>query len=235
LQTSSVQAFNEVFSHLQRNIEVVETLSAGKATPTYPPIENMLQIAQKMYLDLRSTSKWSGLTTKANQSGFVAQPTKGKKGDGKKLTCWNCVGTGHGLKACTKPVNQTAIEQRKKAFTENRKNSQNGNQGGNKGKWSEPTESEKGRRVINGKPMFYKRNTKRWEIDKKALPPLTTPTANPAVSAQPTVPAPTPQVPMNPVQGSNDASKAGKELAMSNYTHQINLAMQGLTNVMRDS
>jgi hypothetical protein len=83
--------------------------------------------------------------------------------------------------------------------------------------------------------MFYKRNTTRWEIDKKALPPLTAPTENPAVSAQPTVPAPPPQVPINPVHGSNDTRKSGKELAMSNYTHQINLAMKGLTNVMRDS
>jgi hypothetical protein len=83
--------------------------------------------------------------------------------------------------------------------------------------------------------MFYKRHTKRWEIDKKALPPLTAPTANPAVGAPLTAPVQSPQVPINPLQGRSDASKVGKELAMSNYTHQINLAMQGLTNVMRDS
>jgi 3-polyprenyl-4-hydroxybenzoate decarboxylase len=35
LQTSSVQAFNKGFSHLQRKIEVVEMLSSGTTTPAY--------------------------------------------------------------------------------------------------------------------------------------------------------------------------------------------------------
>jgi hypothetical protein len=80
LQKSSVQAFNKGFLHLQRNIEVVETLSAGKSTLTYQSIENMLRVAQKENLGMKSTNKWSGLTMKANQSAFVAQPNKGEQG-----------------------------------------------------------------------------------------------------------------------------------------------------------
>jgi hypothetical protein len=66
----------ESFAHLQRNIEVVETLSSDMAVPKYPVVESMLQVAQKLYLDMVSTNKWSSLTTKANQSLFVAQPGK---------------------------------------------------------------------------------------------------------------------------------------------------------------
>jgi hypothetical protein len=52
LQTSSVESFNESFAHLQRNVEVVETLSSGAVIPKYQQVEKMLEIAQKLFMDL---------------------------------------------------------------------------------------------------------------------------------------------------------------------------------------
>jgi hypothetical protein len=76
--------------------------------------------------------------------------------------------------------------------------------------------------------MFYVKKTKRWEADKKALPRA--PVANAASNQPPPAPVP-PSIPAIP----NDATKLNKDLAMTNYTHQINVAMQGLTNAMRDA
>jgi Zinc knuckle len=236
LQTSTVEPFNESFAHLQRNIEVVETLSSGLAVPKYPQVENMLQVAQKLYLDMVSTNKWSGLTTKANQSSFVAQ--QGNNGSNNKsgprrLSCWNCGGEGHSLKECTKPVNQAQIDQRKKVFRETNKSQGKGKKGErkNNGKWAPPKSEERNRRVINGKPMYYVHKTKRWEADKRATPSV------PGANAAANVPTPgQPPVVSNPNPVSTmDANKTGKDLAVANYTSQVNLAMQGLANIMRDA
>jgi hypothetical protein len=205
LQTSMVDSFNESFAHLQRNIEVVDTLLAGRTIPKYPPIENTLQVAQLRYMEMLGTGKWTGLTTKANQSSFVAQQGTEKK----NVTCWNCGIEGHGLKQCTRALNQTMIEQRRKSFKETKDAKKNpspgGKEKGKSGKWAAPTQEENNRRVINGKPMFYIKRTKRWENDKKALPRA--PAANAASNQVPQAPTP-PPVPTAP--GSSDVNKFNK-------------------------
>lgn len=223
LQTSTVPAFNEGFSHLQRNIEVVDMLMNNTLVPTYPSIENMLAVAQRRYLEMISTNQWSGLTRKANQSAFVGAPP----GIVRKVSCWNCGADGHTIKDCTKPLNQASIEQRKKAFRD-AKGTGNGKKGdGNKGtkrapqKWSPPTADERNRRVINGKPMFYVTKTSRWEPDKKA--------AGNAPAGHVAAP---PAVPPAPLPSSDAASKAAMELAVSNINHSVNMAMQGYLNQM---
>jgi Zinc knuckle len=204
-----VPSFNESFLHLQRNIEVVDTLENGLVKPKYPPIENTLLVAQKLHMDYLATGKWTGLTTKANQSSFVVQPgnnnngnknSNGNKGP-RKLSCWNCGADGHSIKECTKPVNQPLIDQGKKAFREARKKGKANN-------WAPPTKEEKKIRVINGKPMFYVKSKKRWENDKGKGVPVN-PTANPAANIPPT---PSPSVPSTPapVPMNADAAKASK-------------------------
>jgi hypothetical protein len=131
---------------------------------------------------------------------------------------------GHSLKDCTKPQNQAQIDQCKKAFKE--ANKKNGGKGKGKGTWSPPKPEEKNRRVINGKQMFYVQKNQRWEIEQ------------PAANAASNVPPPTPRVVPAAIPSSTsvtDPNKAGKELAVANYTHQINLAMQGIASAMRDA
>lgn len=132
-----------------------------------------------LYLNLASENTWTGISTKANQSGFAAL-------EGKKVSCWNCGQEGHGLKECTKPKNNELIEKRRKAFKDakNKKKSENkskdNKQGANKveekkeekkGKFAPQTESEKNRRTIDGKPtMYWADRIKRWVNDKRANP-----------------------------------------------------------------
>jgi Zinc knuckle len=109
-QTSTVEDFNKVFSHLKREIEVVTPLRTN-ARPTYPSVEDMLRMAEKLYLDMTSANEWTGIHTKANQSAFIAGNTNNNSNNSnKKLSCWNCGGDGHSLKECPKPANPTMVE-----------------------------------------------------------------------------------------------------------------------------
>jgi hypothetical protein len=133
------------------------------------------------------------------------------------------------LKECTKPQNQVQIEQRKKAFHEAKKSG--GKEKGN-GNWTPLTPEERNRRIINDKPMFFIQKTQCWQVDKKSLP-LKQP-ANAATNVPLAVP-PAPLAPVLNQSSFSDANKAGKELAVANYTHQINLAIQVIASVTRDA
>lgn len=224
MQTSTVPSFNQSFAHLQQTVEVVEPLLKDQVKPIYPSVEIMLRMAEKRYLDLASTNEWTGVGNKASPSSFFT-----KEGE-RKLVCWNCGGTGHSVKECTKPLNQDNIEKRRVAFNEERKKNKKGKEGkdGKKGnggrrnnKWAPPQPSEKNRRTINGKPMYWHAKTERWVDDRKAGQ---TPGANAAMPG--TVSQPPPPSPPAPVTNPNP----GRDLAVSNATHQINVAVQGLMN-----
>jgi Zinc knuckle len=96
MQTSTVSEFNAAFSQLQRTVEVVEPMMSGNLKPTYPSIESMLKSAETLYLEMGTTNTWTGIKTKANQSGFVANHEGPKK-----TFCWNCGQEGHTLKSCS--------------------------------------------------------------------------------------------------------------------------------------
>jgi hypothetical protein len=66
LQTSSVDEFNKAFVMIKRTIEVITPLTT-KSAPVYPPIDDMLKMAEKLYLDMTAANEWTGVTTKANQ------------------------------------------------------------------------------------------------------------------------------------------------------------------------
>lgn len=223
-QTSTVTEFNQAFAHIQRDVEVVKPLLTKKPAE-YPTIEDMVKMAEKLYLNLASTNMWTGIQHKVNPSSFPALNGMLKTG----LSCWNCGQAGHSLKDCPKPKNNDLIEQRKKQFKEAKKKEKKDGKGKGenrtskaKGKWAPPTESEKNRRIIDGKPMFYLNKTKRWVDDKKAMPQA----ANPAVQA----PAPSNASSSGSTIGSSDTNKQVKELVISNATHQFNVAMQAAVN-----
>jgi Zinc knuckle len=92
---------------------VVEPMINGSLKPPYPMIESMLQAAEKLYLELASTNAWTGLRTKGSPSGFVANQNPPRTN-----FCLNCGQEGHMLKECTCPINQDAMNKRRKAFKE---------------------------------------------------------------------------------------------------------------------
>jgi Zinc knuckle len=227
LQTSSVEGFNKTFSHLKREIEVVTPLRL-RTTVNYPPVEDMLRMAEKLYLDMTAANEWSGVTTKVNQSTFVTTT-------GKKLSCWNCGGEGHTLKDCPKPTNQTMVEKNKKEFRDAKKKTQDKKKKDDKskatpaGKWAPPSKNENNKRVIDGVPRFWLDRTKRWVNDRDATPPQM---ANVAVVTT------TPAVPSSAVSGITTVagtSTASRELAIANAAHSINLAMQGLMSTLHEN
>lgn len=238
MQTSTVSSFNEAFAHLQREVEVGSILRSG-SSKAYPPIEDVLRVAEKLYLDKTSTNEWSGLTSKGNSSSFPAV-SKNNNGKGKPVTCWNCGGEGHGTRECTKPLNAALVEQRKKLYKENKKKErkERKDKKGDKksddnkktptGKWAPPSEAEKNKRVIDGKPMYWANRTKRWINDKQAG---AAPTAHPAIVP----PAPSGQsVPSN-TGAPNSTSDSARTIAITNATHSINMAMQGLLGAFKEA
>jgi hypothetical protein len=121
------------------------------------------------------------------------------------------------------------IEKRRKEFKDSKKKEKEGKKGKKegskdskkepkKGKWAPPTDSEKNRRVIDGKQMFYLHKTKRWVDDRNALPPAANPAVQPPVESNKT----------------NSLDSKVKELAKSNVTHQINVAMQSIANALME-
>jgi Zinc knuckle len=232
LQTSTVNEFNLAFSHLQRTIEVVDLMIKGNLKVKYPAIDDMLRSAENLYSTLAQTNTWTGIKTKANQSGFVAR----QEGNHKRF-CWNCGQEGHMLKDCTRAVNQSSIDARNKVFNKAKAKARKAKQDGKKaddkkdapklGKWAPPLPTVKNKRVINGKPMFWHFKTQRWLDDKKAG-------ANVAAAGNQTPATPSAassSAPMN--NQANNADKAGRDLDTTNASHQINLAIQGLLNAFK--
>jgi Zinc knuckle len=234
LQTSSVEGFNTAFSHIKREIEVVTPLRMRTSIPIYPPIEDMLRMAEKLYLDMTAANEWTGVTTKVNQSAFAASSNTGRK-----LTCWNCGVEGHSLKECKQAENRTMIEKFKKEFNDakNKKKKDNEKKAKDKdktipiGKWAPPSKGENGKRTIDGIPRFWLDRTKRWVKDKDA-PENAPPCAHVATATVPTVPSSNVSG-ITTVAGTT-ATTTGRELAIANAAHSINLAMNGLVNTFRD-
>jgi Zinc knuckle len=235
-QTSSVSEFNEGFAHLQRQVHV-DSFLKNDDRETYPSVEKLLKLAEKLYLDLTMVNKWNGVTTKANQSAFPALTGTPNK---KKLTCWNCGQEGHSLQECKATRNEDLIKKRKESFRaakkkkrdEKKKNesgtkNNNGTQSENNGKWKPPTAEEKNRRIIDGKHMFWLSQLKRWVLDKRAIQNVG------LVNIPAVTPVVTPPSNVLPVPQTLQITPTSKDLAIHNATHSINVAMQNLSNAMR--
>lgn len=227
LQTSSVVEFNMAFQHIQREVEVVQPLLTN-SNITYPKVDDMVRMAEKLYLELASTNTWTGVKSKGNQSSFVANDAK------KPLSCWNCGMAGHHLKDCTKPKNQDLIQQRRKELRDATKKSREDKKTekkhdksveNKKGKFAPPADSENNRRNIDGKSMFWLGRQKRWVPDRKIM-------GNTATNVPPVVP--TVPATASPPTSIVEKDRLGKELAISNVTAQINAAMQNFANSLRD-
>jgi hypothetical protein len=222
-QTSTVPEFNEVFAHVQRNAELAEMGPTRK--PEWPNVESILRLATNRYLDLCATDKWTGITTKGTQSIFQAV-----QGGRSEPICWNCSQKGHRFNDCPKPRNEQAIEQRKKELFDKKKDKKKKGKGQAENKSSEgggktknfkfapPTQEEKNRRVIDGKPMFWNAKKKRWVPDLKVQVAQTASTST--MGATPTA---------NVAQRS-----AIRDAALSNTTHAITSALQSFADLYKE-
>ena len=248
-QTSTVPEFNSLFEHYSTSVEVKTRTDPGK--DHWPSPDVLFEMAEAKYLELHQIDKWSGVTTKANQSVFNAA-------GGGTITrrCFNCGSPDHSLPKCPKPRNEQQIEQRKKAFQSEKEasnsnkssdgkkksdGSRKGKKGKTVGKFAEPTPSEKNRRKIDGKWFTYNTEKKRWFVEKSggngANGNAPAPAAQQAAAGSPT-PSTTPPVPpvsTTPTPAGTDTVRAVREAAISNATQAITIAMRGMADAYRDN
>jgi hypothetical protein len=155
---------------------------------------------------------------------------------------------GHIVPTCPKPKNEELIQKRCKEFqdkkaasnkqnlsqntsTKNSNDHKKSNQPG-KGKWT-PLKQGKGlRQVIDNKPMFYNKWTKRW-VPNQNPPAASTPGANQAANASAPLPAPALAPASAPALGNQPAGNVAINRApISNATHVVHEAMTRLKNAL---
>lgn len=195
-QTSSVPQFNNVFAMMEQQRLLGQVSTFGSAGVNVVTNDNIFKVAVSFHQLLREENKWTGEATLGNdKSVFMAR------------TCWNCGGAGHDIKSCPKPKNNQLIEVNKKKFHADKKKTErpSGRPGTQQStrpptapgtsKWKKPAPAENNRRVIDGKPWFWKQGAKRWVPDRDAAnvarPAPAAPTAPPPPAA-PSTPAPAP-------------------------------------------
>ncbi len=246
-QTSTVPEFNALFEH-SNGLEIKTRTDPGKEK--WPSPDVLFEMAESKYLELHQIDKWSGVTTKANQTVFNASAGAATI----TCRCFNCGSLDHSLPKCPKPRNEQQIEQRKTAF-QKEKAAKSGKaddgkkkSGGNrrekrrdktKGKFAEPTPAEKNRRKIDGKWFTYNPEKQRWFVERNpgtGTPPAagTAPAAQQAV-ATPNISADTSATPTSGSPPGNDTLRAVREAAISNATQAITIAMRGMADAYRDN
>ncbi len=162
LQTTSVNAFNEIF----RDEEKLALREADKygGLPKFPSITESLNLATKSYQRLLLEDKW----TKSKPSPSPAlnvTPARGNHQSGRPrhggIKCWNGCGQNHPYSECSQPLDEARIERNKKAFFDAKKARQSSNS-----RTSKPLPRTKMSR--DGKPLVL--NDKGlYVIDTKAM------------------------------------------------------------------
>ena len=142
-QTTMVDEFNATFKHLGRTRAIQAMTGDADATPS---VDQILDLAEVTSRDLVVDNKWNGTTAK--EAAFSAN-----------LVCWNCGAPGHSMNDCPKPKNAAKIKQASEKFRKELKKKRKAKKKSTppadaSGNHSPPTEAERGRRVINGVPMF---------------------------------------------------------------------------------
>ena len=168
LQTSSVDQFNKVFELIESQARIAGALSRStpstKAQFEIPSVEALLDLAEQEYLSLCRSNDWTGIKTRGSPSTFTAGGTKTDSGGRKwKPVCWNCGGE-HTIKDCPKPKNEALIEANRQKYNAKKKARENGSgdRSRTSTKWRPPSSEENGKRVIDGKTMYWDASSKRW-------------------------------------------------------------------------
>jgi len=131
-------------------------------------------LIEAKYTEILERDVWTGANTTGTGSAFTMIGRK----------CFNCGDPSHMADKCPRTKDQQRINANIKKFNEaikqNKRNKTANNENKDrkskakspKGKYSPPTNTEKNRRIIDGKPMYYLTKTKRWVPDKN--PPSST-------------------------------------------------------------
>jgi hypothetical protein len=171
-------------------------------------------------------------------------------GDGTKPTrvCWNCDKPGHTAPECHQPKNEQHISKRqeewKKAWKSTPKKGDAGEPKGKnkdkkkapaKGKFAPPTPQEKGKRIIDGSPMYYHQKKACWFPDKQAAAAMTAAAAAAAAASAGVgvggagVPLPGVQPASAPAElGGDAAKKQARNLAFGNTAQMISASLMSL-------
>ena len=129
----------------------------------------------------------------------------------------------HTLPDCKVERNVEAIKKARHEFRE-KKNKQKKNNNKrldhlqNKGKLAPPTRNERGKRIIDGKPMFWLKRDKKWVEDK-----------NPKASAMVGQTASASQKKGAQAPTNLDYDQRARDVAISNVSHAINLALRNFS------
>ena len=97
--------------------------------------------------------------------------------------CWNCGSKDHMLRKCPLPPNTAKIDANRKNFRAakaKQKSNPDSDSSKRSFKWAPPRTEERNRRNIDGKPMIYDHETKRWNPDASAPGGLVATTPAPA-------------------------------------------------------
>ena len=181
LQTSSVDKFNKVFELIESQARIASALarsgSSIQSQFTIPKVESLLDLAEQEYLSLCRANEWTGAKTRGSPSSFNAsESSKTSSSNRKGPTCWNCGGK-HTLKDCQKPRNEALIEANRKKFNDAKNKTgttgSSSTTGSRRHKWRPPTADENNRRVIDGTPMSWNAETKRWAAIASTPPDAT--------------------------------------------------------------
>ena len=168
-QTTSVKEFNDIFAQFARQEELSQLMkTAGTVVPT-PKFEVLFKMAEAKYQEMLERDEWSGISNSGTESVFFSGTR----------TCFNCLSKDHMLDQCPKPKDQDRIKANKKIFFDSKKQGDNKKNSKGKGKpktgkFAPPSEAEKNRRIIDGKPMYFLTKVKRWVDDRN--PPEATKT-----------------------------------------------------------
>jgi hypothetical protein len=168
MQTSSVDSFNQQFSHLQKQRKQNSVLrrTGGSASLRW---EDIFVLAESEYRDYVNDNLWTGVHTKGTDSVFHNSTST----PGKAPECWNCLGP-HRIDDCKQSKDQLRIQANKKKWMEksprhNRNRTTTGGPGQNF-KFRRPESGENNQRVIDKKPHTFSWDNKRWAPDDSAIP-----------------------------------------------------------------
>jgi hypothetical protein len=195
-QTTSVPSFNEIFRHMEQQRLLLQALGATVNRDNELTAQGIFRVASSQYRLLWEEGSWTGVRTKGD--AIFSASVKG--------LCWNCGSSDHQLPHCKLPrdnkrISENRIAQRKAMRESDDKANKENSKGGTgkppsgTNKWRPPSTDEKNRHVIDGKPMWYHRKSRKWIPDIKKSAPGANPAFTPVPAAN-TVATPTPSTPV---------------------------------------
>jgi hypothetical protein len=116
-QTSSVDEFNNMFTHLENGRDIEQMLFKGGSNYISPQYHyrDIILLAVKKHQILCTKGVWTGTSATGTDSSFVARQDWSRR----PPVCWNCGGP-HTLYDCRKERDPNRIAEGKKKFNEQR-------------------------------------------------------------------------------------------------------------------